>query len=253
MSVRRRYHAAMGGGTLFTPNSITGIQGWWRADAITGLVDGNLIDSTLSRYWPDSSLNARDLQEPSAPPTYKTNIINSLPAVRFIRASTNRMVIKTGQPALAGDTKPITFVVVFSLNSNPAAVMNIFGTTVNATSGVTLNFSTALVPRLQVNNTAITPGGATAVVGTWEIFVATYSATGDYAYYTNGTAGNSGNNNIAPTSGSDRRFGGTGAGGTTQNLDADVAEMIQYDNVISAGDRSSLTHYLGTKYNITVV
>jgi len=251
--MRRFFEAAMGASPAFTPNSIVGIQGWWKADAITGLVDGNLIDSTLSRYWPDSSANARDLMEGTAPPTYKTNIINSLPAVRFIAASTTRMVIKTGQPALPSDTKPITFVAVFSLNSNTGVVVNIFGTTVNATSGVTLSVSSTLAPRLQVNNTALTPGGATVVVGTWLIFVATYSATGDYAYYTNGTAGNSGNNNIVPTTGSNRRFGASGATGTTQNLDGDVAELIQYDNVISASDRSSLTRYLGTKYNITVV
>ena len=52
---------------------------WYKADAITGLSDGDPIDT-----WPDSSGNGRDLtQTGTARPLYKTGIVNSLPVARF--------------------------------------------------------------------------------------------------------------------------------------------------------------------------
>ena len=56
------------------------LAGWYKADAITGLSDGDAVDS-----WVDSSGNGNTLTQSTsgAKPSYETNELNSLPVVRF--------------------------------------------------------------------------------------------------------------------------------------------------------------------------
>ena len=57
---------------------------WLKADAISGLNDGDLVSS-----WLDQSGNAFNFSASgSARPTYKTNIQNGNPVVRFNGTST---------------------------------------------------------------------------------------------------------------------------------------------------------------------
>jgi len=53
--------------------------GWWKADAITGLEDGDPVGT-----WPDSSGNGNDLTQSiaSKKPTYYVNVKNGLPGVK---------------------------------------------------------------------------------------------------------------------------------------------------------------------------
>jgi hypothetical protein len=63
------------------PSEVTSqtLEGWWKADALS-LSDNDPVSS-----WTDSSGNARHLTQGtgSIQPTYKTNIVGGLPAVRF--------------------------------------------------------------------------------------------------------------------------------------------------------------------------
>ena len=56
------------------------LAGWYKADAITGLSDGDAVAS-----WVDSSGNGNTLTQSTsgAKPSYETNEVNSLPIVRF--------------------------------------------------------------------------------------------------------------------------------------------------------------------------
>ena len=66
---------------LWTPSDLpAGLAGWYKADAITGLSDGDPVDS-----WVDSSGNGNTLTQSTsgAKPTYETAELNSLPIVRF--------------------------------------------------------------------------------------------------------------------------------------------------------------------------
>ena len=62
----------------FTPSGSP--AGWWPADQITGLEDADPVGT-----WPDQSGNSNDFTQATAAqkPTYKINIQNSLPVVRF--------------------------------------------------------------------------------------------------------------------------------------------------------------------------
>lgn len=66
------------GGAAFSPDDISGLVVWLKADAITGLVDGDPVTT-----WEDSSSANNDATEATNKPTYKTNIINGKPVIRF--------------------------------------------------------------------------------------------------------------------------------------------------------------------------
>lgn len=68
------------GAKPFSPADIAGLQLWLKADAITGLGDGDAITT-----WTDSSGNGNNATQSTSgkKPLYKTNIQNGLPAVRF--------------------------------------------------------------------------------------------------------------------------------------------------------------------------
>lgn len=77
----RTFYAQPGGGEEpFAPDDIEGLEAWYKADAIEGLADGAAITT-----WVDSSGNSRDLTQSNAAkrPTYKTNIQNGQPVVRW--------------------------------------------------------------------------------------------------------------------------------------------------------------------------
>lgn len=69
-----------GSGAAFTPASLSGLVGWWKADAISALNDNDPVTT-----WTDSSAAAHDLSTVTASfkPLYKTAILNGLPVVRF--------------------------------------------------------------------------------------------------------------------------------------------------------------------------
>lgn len=65
---------------FFSPLEIQNMKLWLKADAITGLADGDLVET-----WVDSSPNSRTVNQTTEAlrPIYKTNAINGLPVVRF--------------------------------------------------------------------------------------------------------------------------------------------------------------------------
>lgn len=60
------------------PGGIPGCVAWYKANAITGLVDNDPVTT-----WADSSGNARSITEATNKPLYKTAIVNGKPVVRF--------------------------------------------------------------------------------------------------------------------------------------------------------------------------
>ena len=61
-----------------------GLNVWLKADAIAGLTNGDFVSS-----WDDSSGNGNHATNSTAikQPTYRTNVVNDLPAVRFNESS----------------------------------------------------------------------------------------------------------------------------------------------------------------------
>src|SRR5262245_95497 len=64
----------------FSPEQLSGLKLWLKADAITGPNDGDPVTT-----WPDSSGNGNDATQATAAkkPTYKAGIQNGRPVIRF--------------------------------------------------------------------------------------------------------------------------------------------------------------------------
>jgi len=88
----------------YDPNSFGGLQLWLRADKISGKVDNDPITT-----WFDLSGNGNDAAETTNPPTYKTNILNGKPAVRFDGTSD---ILTLSTSLFSGDVN-ITFAAVY--------------------------------------------------------------------------------------------------------------------------------------------
>jgi hypothetical protein len=66
------------GGSGKTPDQITGLVRWYKADAITGVADGAAIPQ-----WNSVVGGAGAYMSASSPPTYKVSVLNNLPVCRF--------------------------------------------------------------------------------------------------------------------------------------------------------------------------
>lgn len=252
LNTRRQSLAAQSftAAAAFTPSSITGQLGWFKADAITSLSDADPVTT-----WVDSSSNAYDATQSTAAnkPTYKTNIQNSLPVVRFAAAaSPNADYLVSNMPA---DTKPCTGFAVVKLTNIATDYQAILA---GYDGNGALHWLVEQTTGLQTLNKEdiATIGVATSgafVNATWTIAAFTYSGAGVYTFYTNGGSNvGTGTGNQALTSrttsigASANSVPATGYGWT-----GDMGELIKYDSVLSTANLNNVGGYLGTKWNIT--
>ena len=74
------------GGTAVDPSTVTGLEAWYKADSLW-TPPALLNDGDPVSMWPDfSGLGHNATQTGTARPTFKTNIINGKPVVRFTSA-----------------------------------------------------------------------------------------------------------------------------------------------------------------------
>lgn len=213
-----------------SPSSVTGLIGWWKADALA-LADGDPVST-----WTDSSSSANHgTQTLTARPTYKTNIINGYPVVRFDGTDDSLLITSINT------VRHYFIVVKWSGTNNLASVLGKQAAPImfygGATNGgvneviVHQSFSYSQV----VNGTAYSNGVLQASTATlyrnynnFQIYEVTTTASG-------------------PTF---DRLGGITSGGNSYFINADVAEIITYNAVLSAANRQAIEHYLSTKYGI---
>jgi autotransporter-associated beta strand protein len=232
-----------------TPSIVGALQTWFKADAITGVVNG----ATLSA-WSDSSGNGFDASAPGAPPTYVTGAINGLPVVRF--NSANSTCLTFNRPVQ--DDFTIMFVYQSSQNNQgtgtaffqgaglvdgeQGGVVNDFGTSLNANGrviGGTGNPDTSIVSGNGFNN------GQPHVV----TFKRTRSA-GAIVLYVDGTqvaTGTGGTQSL--TAPAQLVLGGVTSG--SGYLSGDIAEVQIFNAPIPDSDRIAVENALKCKYGLS--
>lgn len=222
------------GGAAFSPDDIAGLLVWLKADAITGLNDGDAVAT-----WGDSSSNANDFTQGVAGnrPTYQTNEVNSLPVVRFDGTSDHLIsgASVTMKPVTAFFvTKAQDFSASRTLLSQNSGWHNRFNI---ATGRHNLDkYATAVIGTATTGNNNL---------GAWTINTVTYSGSGEYVFYFNTAADGSGTNDQTLTA----NVLYLGASPVSAECFAlDIAEVILYDSVLSSGDRGSVETYLTDKY-----
>lgn len=230
----------------FQPSDISGLKLWLKADAITGLVDGNSVTT-----WNDSSGLGNNATQSTAAnkPTYKTNIIGGYPVVRFDGSND---FLTTPSISIGVFT---AFAVFKATTSSPVYEQ---GISTGSASGFHLwtGITTMRVNKSGTSTAKNHPSGATwATDGVWRMTSQTYNGThASFLLWVNGSSVSLSDVTVASP--------GTAAvnnpvylgmrGGSTNALNGDLAEIIIYDSSLSTADRQSVEAYLNQKYFSTV-
>jgi hypothetical protein len=205
----------------FVPTDLTGLLVWFRASSI-GLSDGAAIST-----WADESGNANDLTQPSTQkPTYKTNIINGYPVVRF-DATDDFLTLDS---AISNST--FTYFIVLRRNSYLDHCILI-------ATDTTYDF-------LQFAETWFVGGTFYSKQMTEDVFYLKTCVTdvSNILRYTNGSL----DYTESPAGGFG--FAGLGISGFIPN-DMDIAELFMYNSALSESNRTLANTYLMNKYGLT--
>lgn len=211
------------GCTLPDPSTFGTLLAWWKADALTELVDGNSVAS-----WPDVSGNGKTATSATNNPTYKEHILAGRPVVRFDGTNdeiTTNLTI----------TNPYSIGIVYSglATGTNRTLQGSANWLIGARSGLHQMYSGAFVAQRQV------------VTG--EFVKATLSATsGTSIFRVNGNQSDGGGGGgVAPGV---LHFG---ASGLTSEVGAcDLAEVLVYNTNLSAANILLLEDYFFKKYGI---
>jgi hypothetical protein len=242
---------------LPVPLTISGLVGWWEADAITGVGDTEAITT-----WPDQSPLGADLTS-SGSPTLQLDEANGLPAVRFAAASSQYFVttdaalvaVATGESAAT----PLTVLAVAKPNDTASnkTVVSWAATATNDFANVRLD--NAEKQRIARNDgtTTFTSNAATNALSTAAFSVASWvftdEATG-IAHFLNGAA-NGTQGTLTDLGDVDPARFGIGAYVRTavaDFFDGDIAAVLVYDSALGTTDRETVEGYLGARYGIAV-
>lgn len=226
------------GTRLWEPSDAsTGLLVWLKADAITGLVDGDPVNT-----WLDSSgLGNSAAKGAYNAPTYETNELNGLPVVRFSAAGSQALrVTYTSSGIHAGSA---TFIMArMTGGTNARLVGSIYPTNANWVLGWHNNGGDGWYAEGWVE----TMGGA---AGTdWRQYTGITQAGGSSLFYKWGVLRMSNTNGIAGPNGALALSGYDGSGGTQELSDGEIAEVIEFSPGISSGDREKVEGYLAWKW-----
>jgi len=217
----------------FDPLSITGLKGWWKADSLFSLADGALIST-----WLDDSGNGRNASQSGATrPTFKVNILNGLPAVRFGISGGNTYLLlalpfsTTAQWTVFSVQKP------FDNSSHLDALACADG----------INNDAAFEQTAFSGYLKFTSGGnewtyAADTGAAWHVFAANSLSQ----LYVDGISKTI--TTVAPIPSSS--LGQIGTRFSIANPNGHIAEILIYDSVLSSTDRQAVENYLKTKYGL---
>jgi hypothetical protein len=227
------------GGVL--PSSLTGsdLKLWLKADAITGLNDGDAITT-----WSDSSGNGYDLTQSTAgyKPLYKTDIQNSLPAVRFDGSDDSlKSTTIVNSAALTGDP-PLSIYLVYKRNNSKGSLS--FTGNAGGLWGDSFDY-----------NSGVVSSGSLAGYKIWMYTKSPGVINPNGKIYKNGALSVSGyGTNITPSISAGNVFflgGWYAQNNSGYALDGDISEVIIYKSVLSDANRALIDAYLQGKYAIS--
>lgn len=211
------------------PSDISGLQLWYKADQITGLVDADPVTT-----WTDLGALLKDLTQVTAgnKPSYRTNVVNSLPVVRF-DGTDDRMATAS----FTSVPQPTTFFIVVKSNNASkdryfdSAGRQLFG---NDTSGYEMYAGSSLLT-----------GGTRDT--SWHVFTIIFNGASSRARK-DGTSTITGNPGTAAIT---LVYLGWDGIVNTDNLSGDVAEFGMYNVALSDANHNALGSGLATKYALT--
>jgi len=212
----------------FSPNQVAGLVSWYKADAIAGLVDGNLVST-----WNDSFGSKNLTVHTTAKPTYKTNIINGLPVLRW--DGTNDMSLHNSSFSLA---PPTTYFFVGKQTDKANA-----GRFVDSVGGRNLVYFSSSGFLSMFAGTA-TAADAIDHSGAFHVITAILNGASSSGYVDQVQVIAPGTD-IGSATATDLYFE---SDSTSMSLIGDVAEIIIYSASLSNANRLLVENYLKNKY-----
>jgi len=213
-------------GVSTSPDLISGLLAWWKADALT-LNNNDAVSS-----WLDSSGNGYSMVQATGAnqPIYKTNIVNGKPVVRF-DATNDELAVSLSTTTSAGWT--VFIVYSGNTNGNPRRAIQGNG---NWLLGPYQNSN-------QMYNGAFINSG-TVSAGTFLLASGRQTSVGGQ-FFKNSTL--IGTNGQASSNSTVWNLSTAG-----EPLDGDIAEAIIFSRPLSGYEMDSVEKYLGAKYAITL-
>lgn len=230
----------------FDPSDVAGLVGWWDAGTLPPLADGDPVVVWTARAGPDLGIGVS--------PTYKTNIQNGLPVVRFDQPSSQ--YLKAANPLLGYQN-----VSIFAVYAKASASATYTGTVVDLNNAagsdnvvvVFGNSSVANDEAWEVGDGVGTrlncrPSSVGTAFHQWSFVAANGASPNLYK-----DAGSS----IGPTPPGNTAFAavtqagvyvGATSPGTGNFNGGDLAELLVYSAALSGTDRASVATYLKNKW-----
>lgn len=225
------------------PSSISSLRLWLKADAITGLADGASVTT-----WSDSSGQGNNAIQASTPlkPTYKINIVNGLPVVRFVALSGQHFGFAD---VFSGFTAGEVFIIVKD-NIDPPLAIDVDGLWTFGTSGLRTHFpfSDSVLYDGWGSDTRKTTGDPTLSLASAFRLYNVSSQANEWVSRINGVQHfRTVTNTVGFTA--TAYLGRSNVTGNSY-LDGDIAEIVIFNAVLSSFDRTQIQAYFSSKYNL---
>ncbi|MFW6164438.1 MAG: hypothetical protein ACODAJ_16835, partial [Planctomycetota bacterium] len=253
--------ALAGGGAQAVSLDVTdGLVLWLRADAVTGLDDGEIFHPSRTTVWPDSATGAigdgisQDAELSDGGPTFYADRINGLPAVHFggggALTSTDALGI-SGRAAFTG------FVVGNRTGGGEHRAIQ-FGDIDTGTGGASVALDTTSAAfRYNNGNRIFGKHGFDSRyrLGAWRM--TTSDTYGSAQFFRDGhiasqtSSGNSGATINLTDEGYLLGRGLLGNGNKGAWVNGDIAEVLLYDRDLSDAEMRQVTTYLQDRYDLS--
>lgn len=222
---------------LVSSPSIPAATLWLKADAITGLNDGDPVTT-----WEDSSANGYDATQATGAnkPTYQTDELNGKPVLRF--DGTDDWMETAAFSG--GELANTTIFVVAKKTADGSIAQALYDGLISGKRNAQVNIGSHDWT-IQSGGSSITGSDSDA---SWHVFTATFQGSGNDSFYVDGrfdVGGDTGGNALSGLTIGSRHDQALPFGG-------DIAEILVYDGVLSTVQQEDVEVYLSLKYGITV-
>ncbi len=216
---------------------------WWRADSLTGQLDGTGVSS-----WTDSSGNARTLSQATAAnqPTFTLNAVNGRPGLYFDGTTDYMQSAAALSTMLSGGAG--TIFVVFKPNESVGAT-NVLVSDSAATPNMQLYHTSTNLVAVHYDGTTDTASESGISLGTWMLGIWAHTSTAILSGLNDGDTADMTSTATGATSSLAGLF--NVGNHSTNYFGGYVAEIIVFNSELSEENRRRVMAYLYQKYEAT--
>ena len=234
---RRRRRMAVGAFS-FDPLSVAGLKLWLKADALA-LTDNSPVDA-----WADASGSTNGVAQVTGMkmPTFKTNVLNGLPVVRFDGIDdTLFRLAAAGFACTQGHA-------IFAVLNPTSAVAYGMAVVTNYQANELRQSGAGGVAEWMIPSGFIQVDSADDLTGLWKVWTGTYSVAAQTLELAINSVSQGTQNDPGPLGVGDIYIGSRT---DTYHWLGDIAEVLVYDAALSATDRQNIENYLIAKYALS--